>query len=121
MTKKADAEAPGKPADEPTSKPGRERAARLTRSQVVAQHALQGGRCYVSGLPLGDDFVEVGGKLVSRAVNERRGGRSLGLFREKLASDLADASKLLEDFGRLRDERGNVVFDGEKAELQPAG
>lgn len=104
---------PADPKPETTGKPAKAKAARLTRSQVVAQHALQKGLCYVIGKPLGDDFVEVSGRLICKSVNERRGGRSLGDFRAKLSSDLAEASKLLEDFGRLRDEKGGVVFSGE--------
>jgi hypothetical protein len=116
--KKKAGEAAGKGAGEGAGKPAREKASRLTRSQVVAQHAKQGGLCYVSGRTLGNDFVEVGGVLICKAVNERRGGRSLGDFRSKLGSDLAEAAKLVEDFGRLRDKNGIVQFYAEQTPEQ---
>ena len=89
------------------------RPAKLTRAQLIAQHATQAGKCWVSGQPLGDDFVVAGGKLISKSVNEIRGGRTLDGLREKLSEELTGAVALVATFGKLRAADGSIVFAGE--------
>jgi hypothetical protein len=109
MTKKADAEAPGKPAGEAGSKPGRKKGGQLTHGAIVAQTVAQGGKCWVTGDALSGDVAMVGGKLVTGAVGELARGGDLQTLRAKLTDRLAGAKKTVETYGKLLDEKGAVT------------
>lgn len=98
----------------PASVPKRARAKKLTGGQLIEQYAAQDGLCYVTGARLDKDCKTVDGKLVTGDVAKLSGGRYLGKLRTKLGADLKKASDLLATYGRLRDEKGIVIFAGER-------
>jgi len=115
-TDRKTAEAPGKPAGEPSGKAGRKKGGQLTHGAIVAQTVAQGGKCWVTGADLGADVAMVGGKLVTGAIGKLAGGGDLQALWEKLTRRIADAEETIKKYGRLRNEGGKLTFAGEKAD-----
>lgn len=115
--KKAPAEAvttPAKPAGDGAGKP-RKKGNQLTHGALVAQTVAQSGKCWVTGEPLGTSIAVVDGKLVTSAIGKLAGGDGLVTLKAKIGNRLVDAKKTQETYGKLADEKGNIVFASERA------
>jgi len=108
-------EAPGKPAGEGASKPGRKKGGQLTHGAIVAQTVAQGGKCWVTGESLGASVAMVDGKLVSGQVGELARGGDLETLKGKLLKRLLEGAAFTKTYGPLLDQKRGIVFAGEKA------